>query len=70
MVSGNDSVNIALKKLQIDMGVTGKDLARLTGIHHSTISRITNGWLRPSERQAEAICSILGVSRDEIFPIT
>ena len=39
-----------------------------TGIHYSTISRIENGYVQPTEEQKEKFAEALGVKKDWLFP--
>lgn len=49
--------------------VNGRKLSELTGISRSAVSQIVNGRLLPTDGELEKICSALGVTPAQIYPI-
>ncbi len=43
-------------------------LMRRTGIYFATISRIEQGWLKPSQKQKRRLAKALGVTVRSLFP--
>jgi transcriptional regulator with XRE-family HTH domain len=49
-------------------GQSQAEIARLTGVHYSSISRFEGGLAEPSPEQREKIAAVLSVPADFIFP--
>ena len=43
-------------------------LMKETGINFATISRIENGWLKPTEEQKRKLAKALKVEKNWLFP--
>lgn len=56
-----------LKKIRMQLGMTGTELAKLVGVSHSMIYMIENGQKNPSIILANKISKILGRNIEEIF---
>lgn len=52
-----------LQDLRKDAGLTGRELAALTGLHNTKISRIEHAQQNPSEEDIRAWCIACGVAR-------
>ena len=48
-------------------GWSQAELARRTGMHPSTISRIETGQMRPYPSQVKKIASVLGIAEDDVM---
>ena len=56
-----------MKKKRIERGMTQKQLAALTGLSQSVISRYENGTRRPAPEHAMIIAEILGFDWTEFY---
>ncbi|MED4971386.1 helix-turn-helix domain-containing protein [Parageobacillus toebii] len=56
-----------LKEIRKQLGLSGNQLAKLSGIGQSTISDIENQKISPSIDTLERICDALGISLSEFF---
>ncbi len=56
-----------IKKIREQKGLTLRDLERITGIDHSTISRIENGYSLPSQTTMLLIARGLKMDVNEVF---
>lgn len=56
-----------LKKLRVELGISGTELAQLVGVSHSMIYMIENGKKKPSIILANKISKVLGKNIEEIF---
>ena len=65
MVSKNKRLMLAL----VDVGLTQRELARRSGVHETTLSRIVNGRLIPSSDEARRIAKVLGRAPSDLFDI-
>lgn len=57
-----------LALLMKNRNMTGRELAKLTGISNSTISQVLNGRVVPTDEELEKICVALGVAPEQIYP--
>lgn len=64
------SIPHQFKAARIRAGLYQKELAQKVGITSNALSQIENGCKSTTGKTANIICSILGVSFDEIFQIT
>ena len=60
-----DSFGRILREFRIARGISGRELARISGIQSSHISKFENGKLFPSELQIEHLADSLGLSVGE-----
>jgi lambda repressor-like predicted transcriptional regulator len=60
--------NLALKIAVLKKDVSFFEISLETGIHHTRLSQISNGWATPREDEKERIAAVLGVPVVEIFP--
>lgn len=60
----------ALKLAILNAGLRQMDVARATGIHFTALSLIVNGWRMPTAAQTAALCRVLKVGADDLFPST
>lgn len=44
------------------------ELARRIGVERRYVSEIVNGWRLPSAEQLDAICEVLGWTREQLYP--
>jgi transcriptional regulator with XRE-family HTH domain len=54
---------VRLRNLRLDAGLTGRQLAALSGLHNTKISRIESAKQNPSEEDIRAWCIACGVAR-------
>jgi len=59
-----------LKEKRIEKGLSQYELAKLTGVHVTTISKIENGQRLPSLKVAAKLAKVLDVSLDDLFDST
>lgn len=57
-----------LRKARLRADKSQLQLMKETSIYFATISRIENGWLKPTKRQKEKLARALEVSPDWLFP--
>ena len=57
-----------VQEIMKDKGFTLTALSFHSGIDLARLSRITNGWVLPSERDRQRISDALGVSPRVLFP--
>lgn len=57
-----------LRKARLMADKSQLQLMKETGIYFATISRIENGWLKPSQEQMKKLANALGVDKDWLFP--
>jgi transcriptional regulator with XRE-family HTH domain len=62
-VASRQAFAIRLRDLRKDAGLTGRELAALTGLHNTKISRIEHALQNPSEDDIRAWCIACGVAR-------
>ncbi|MDX6738945.1 helix-turn-helix transcriptional regulator [Actinocorallia sp. A-T 12471] len=62
-VEARKAFGARLKELRLDAGLTGRALAQASGIHNTTISRIEQGRLSPSEDNIRAWAIACGSAR-------
>ena len=60
-------VNVKLKALLLEKGLTQRELAFQTKIDEGRLSRIIRGYERPTREMRWEIADFLGVSEREIF---
>jgi transcriptional regulator with XRE-family HTH domain len=56
-----------LRDAMEERGITGAELARLSGLHFVTISRILNGKLCPTLETCEKLANAAGMRPDTAF---
>lgn len=56
-----------LREIRQERGMSLEDLARLSGVSKSTISRIELGESEPTQSVMCKICKALGLKLDEVF---
>lgn len=52
----------------VELGVPADGLARKIGIDRATLSRIVNGWIKPTPAIKHRIAESLQVDMNELFP--
>jgi len=57
-----------LRKARLKADKSQLKLMKETGIFFSTISRIENGWLKPSDKQKKKLAKALKVDQEWLFP--
>lgn len=57
-----------LRETRLKKGLSQLDLAKLTNIAPTDISRIENGWLKPYPGWRRKLTEALDVPEDELFP--
>ena len=57
-----------LRKARLTIDKSQLQLMKETGIFFSTISRIENGWLKPSDKQKKKLAKALKVEQEWLFP--
>lgn len=62
-VAARQAFAIRLRDLRKDADLTGRELAALTGLHNTKISRIEHALQNPSEDDIRAWCIACGVAR-------
>lgn len=63
-ISINKMIGILLSGNRADLGITQKELAKLSGINQADISRIEDGRGNPTLRKIEALFNALGKTLD------
>lgn len=58
-----------LQEIRWNQGYSVRKLAKMSGISKSTISRIENGAVDPTQSQMICIANVLGVPVSEIFSL-
>lgn len=48
--------------------LTIAELARRLGMARQDLSEIVNGWRLPSAEQLDAICTVVGWTREQLYP--
>lgn len=61
--------SLPLRNLRRSRTINQDDFARLVGISQQSLSKIERGILRPSADVQALIATVLGVPRDEVFPV-
>jgi transcriptional regulator with XRE-family HTH domain len=61
-------VNVRLKSMMLEKGLSGFQLARAIGVSDSQFSRIVRGWIDPSMEIKGKLAGLLDSSVDQIFP--
>ena len=56
-----------IKRIREEKGLTTRDLQKLTGLNHGTISRIENGFTIPTQITMVRISKALKMDVDEVF---
>lgn len=62
-VAARKAFAVRLRDLRKDAGLSGKELAALTGLHNTKISRVEHAQQNPSEDDIRAWCIACGVAR-------
>ena len=57
-----------LRKARLKVDKSQLQLMKETGIYYATISRIEQGWLKPSEKQKKKLADALNVKINWLFP--
>lgn len=57
-----------LKKQRLLKGLTQIHVSKKTGIHHSTLSLIENGWQKPTADQILRLVKALEIDKEILFP--
>ncbi len=57
-----------LRKARLRADKSQLQLMKETHIYFATISRIENGWLKPSDKQKNKLAKALKVKADWLFP--
>jgi transcriptional regulator with XRE-family HTH domain len=60
-------MNLNLKRIILESGMKGYEVARKANIHHSRLSAISNGYIQPSKQEREAISEALKCSAKDVF---
>jgi hypothetical protein len=58
-----------LKLLVLNSGQKQLRIALNTGIHHTRLNLILNGWIKPNENEKKLLSQELGKSVNELFPV-
>jgi transcriptional regulator with XRE-family HTH domain len=58
----------ALKRAIFNTGKRQIEIARKAGIHESRLSKLTNGYVEPTEREKKILSRVLQAPPDELFP--
>lgn len=56
-----------LRMMRLQKGITQVELMKSCGIFHTTISRIENGWIKPTIEQKNRLSEALGVNSRWLF---
>ena len=59
---------IRLRRARLMVDKSQLQLMKETGINFATISRIENGWLKPSEEQKRKLAKALKAEKNWLFP--
>ena len=59
-----------LARLRTERGITGKQLAAMTGIPHSTLSNVEAGYQTLSPQRVKDVAEVLAVNVEELEPVT
>jgi transcriptional regulator with XRE-family HTH domain len=59
---------IRLRRARLMVDKSQLQLMKETGINYATISRIENGWLKPTEEQKRKLAKALKVEKNWLFP--
>jgi len=57
-----------LREARLKVDKSQLQLMKETGIYYATISRIEQGWLKPSEKQKKKLADALNVKINWLFP--
>lgn len=57
-----------LREARLKVDKSQLQLMKETGIYYATISRIEQGWLKPSEEQKKKLADALNVKINWLFP--
>ena len=57
-----------LKTAVFQSGKKQLDISFYTGIHHTRLNLILNGWIKPNGKEKELLSKALGRSVAELFP--
>jgi len=57
-----------LRRARLIADKTQLQLMKETDINFATISRIENGWFKPTEEQKQKLAKALSVDKDWLFP--
>ena len=57
-----------LKDIRSQQGLSQLDLAKLTNIAPTDISRIENGWIKPYSGWRKRLAEALNIKESELFP--
>jgi len=56
-----------LRKARLKVDKSQLQLMKETGIYFATISKIENGWIKPTSEQKKKLAKALGVKKDWLF---
>jgi transcriptional regulator with XRE-family HTH domain len=59
-----------LRRIRQDRGLSQREVAALVGADHVTVCHAENGYVPPRESTRERWAAGLGVSPQELFPVT
>lgn len=57
-----------LRRARLMVDKSQLQLMKETGINYATISRIENGWLKPTEEQKRRLAKALKAEKNWLFP--